>query len=166
MEYNLFNEVANNLSMLESMLKKITNTDYCKPNDLLEASIGEHTRHVLELYLCLLNKYEEGTINYDKRERNKDLQTNKSMALDCINYILHNIDKENKLLTLEIDSLGEDEFVQVNTNYNRELLYNIEHTIHHLALIKIGLKSIPNLELNSNFGVAPSTIKYREKCAQ
>lgn len=42
-------------------------------------------------------------------------------------------------------------------------MYNIEHTIHHLALIKVGLKLVyPDLDLPNHFGVAPSTIKFQQ----
>jgi hypothetical protein len=46
----------------------------------------------------------------------------------------------------------------------RELVYLIEHTIHHLAIIKIGLnQGYPHLVLPVNLGVAPSTLLYRDK---
>ena len=48
----------------------------------------------------------------------------------------------------------------------RELHYNVEQCIHHLALIKVALKIIrPDIELSESFGVAPSTIQHRKKIA-
>jgi hypothetical protein len=44
----------------------------------------------------------------------------------------------------------------------RELVYNIEHVVHHMALVKIGLKELlPDLDLPDDFGVAVSTIRYQ-----
>ena len=45
-------------------------------------------------------------------------------------------------------------------------MYNLEHAIHHHALIKVGLKIMTKIELPESFGVAPSTIQYRKVCAQ
>jgi hypothetical protein len=56
----------------------------------------------------------------------------------------------------------------VETSAGRELVYNIEHAIHHIAMIKIAvINLLPHIKLPDNFGVAYSTIFYREKeCAQ
>jgi len=57
--------------------------------------------------------------------------------------------------------------VKVDTTFNRELLYAIEHTVHHMAIIKIGmLLNYPNVTVPENFGVAESTIQYKTSCAQ
>jgi hypothetical protein len=55
---------------------------------------------------------------------------------------------------------------KVQTNYFRELLYNLEHSIHHQALIKVAVLKNKNIQLCSEFGVAKSTIEYRTQCAQ
>ena len=52
--------------------------------------------------------------------------------------------------------------LEIETNYERELLYNLEHSIHHQALIKVALLQLQSVEIPENFGVAQSTIVYRE----
>jgi hypothetical protein len=47
----------------------------------------------------------------------------------------------------------------------RELLYNLEHCIHHQALIKVAVLESDTIFVNENFGVARSTLNI-EKCAQ
>ena len=54
----------------------------------------------------------------------------------------------------------------VKTNYFRELLYNLEHSIHHQALIKVAVLKNKNIQLCPEFGIAKSTIEYRTQCAQ
>ncbi|MDH3651116.1 MAG: hypothetical protein OEQ53_15620, partial [Saprospiraceae bacterium] len=50
----------------------------------------------------------------------------------------------------------------VPSNVARELLYNLEHLIHHLAIIRIAMREVePDVELGAHFGVAPSTLLYR-----
>ena len=59
-----------------------------------------------------------------------------------------------------------DNAVCIESNYYREVLYNLEHCIHHQALIKVALLSIKNINIADGFGVAPSTLQYRQECAQ
>jgi hypothetical protein len=41
--------------------------------------------------------------------------------------------------------------------------YNIEHVVHHMALVKIGIHEVsPYVILPPDFGVAISTIKYHK----
>jgi len=56
---------------------------------------------------------------------------------------------------------------QVKSNLMRELAYNLEHAIHHMALIRIVLnQQFPDVKVDANFGVAYSTIRYnKDQCA-
>ena len=50
----------------------------------------------------------------------------------------------------------------VESTLERELVYNIEHAVHHMAMIKIGLRQIaPEILIDKNFGVAQSTVNNR-----
>jgi hypothetical protein len=46
------------------------------------------------------------------------------------------------------------------------LMYNIEHCVHHQAIIKIAFLFLGKQEFVESFGVAKSTIKYRNQCVQ
>ena len=49
----------------------------------------------------------------------------------------------------------------------REITYNIEHIVHHMALVKIGIKeACRNVILPEEFGIAVSTIKYHKSRAE
>jgi hypothetical protein len=68
---------------------------------------------------------------------------------------------------LEADDYDEEMVtVSIPTNYYREVAYNLEHTIHHMALIRVGVNEVSSIVLPDQFGVAYSTIKYKEQCAQ
>jgi len=75
--------------------------------------------------------------------------------------------KQNKSMVLEA-MYDEDsvELIHFSTNYHREIAYNLEHTIHHMALIKIGILELSDLQIPEGFGVASSTMKYKKECAQ
>jgi hypothetical protein len=153
------------LNELSDLLNQLSDDDYCCPcQDLSNATIGEHTRHIIEMFQCLENQYEFGIVNYDNRKRDYNIQTNTAFAKECIAIILNQLDKENKELHLQQIVDGEELLIQ--SNYHRELLYNLEHCIHHQALIKVALLQSASIEVDENFGVARSTIEYRKQCAQ
>ena len=128
----LIAEIKANFIQIINLLHQLSDEEYtfCN-NELSNATIGEHTRHIIEMYQSLLKSYNSGIVNYDKRERNVAIQTDRSIAINAINSIQENIDLENIEMTLE-QGVNEATF-QVKSNYFRELLYNLEHSIHHQA---------------------------------
>jgi hypothetical protein len=134
---------------------------------LFNNTIGQHVRHIIELFQCLENGYGSGTVNYEKRKRDTALETDKELASRLLLDIHRGLSKPNKTLTLEA-SYDEHvtDSIAIDTNYFREIAYNLEHTIHHMALIRVGITEITNIQLPEDFGVASSTIKYRKQCAQ
>lgn len=161
----LIPSIRKTLTELSEVIKQLSNEDYSLPcYELSNATVGEHTRHIIELFQCLENQYDSGQINYDLRKRDYLLQTNVSFAVTTINTVIDLLEKPNKSLMLfqTIDQ----ESLTIATNYHRELLYNFEHCIHHQALIKVALMKIDNISVENTFGVARSTIEYRKQCAQ
>ena len=157
--------IKNNLITLSSTIELLSDDDFTKPIvNLSNSTIGEHVWHIIELFDGLEKGYKIGIINYDDRERNKTIQTNKAFAISCLGTIINTFEKENKNLELNTLLVSANNLIQ--TNYYRELLYNYEHCIHHQALIKVGLLEL-NIQLtNTYFGIAPSTIEFRKSCAQ
>ncbi len=137
-------------------------TDPCTA--LSNASIGQHTRHIIELYQCLLAGYPAAAINYDDRERNTLYENEITAAVDIIKEIQVNLEQPDKTVKIYCGCDGES--VCIESNYYREILYNLEHCIHHQALIKVALLAIKDLQIVDGFGVAPSTLQYRQQCAQ
>lgn len=161
----LFSYINNNLDELIGLLKQLSNDEYSRPcSQLSNSSIGEHTRHIIELFQCLEKQYESGVINYDDRKRNVLIQTNTDFAIQQIVQIQNNLDKENKNIVLK--QKIERQEITTESNYYRELLYNFEHCIHHQALIKVAILQYSTIKIDENFGVARSTIEYRNQCVQ
>jgi hypothetical protein len=164
---NLNIACCNIIAQLSDLVKQITEPDFSKPVKTLgNSTIGQHIRHTLEFFICLENGFEKGLINYDKRLHDKLIEEDKFIALSTIAKIQDFINRvhNNKDLTLEVGyDLDQDTFISVNTNYQRELIYNIEHAVHHMAIIKIGMpEAAPYITLPGDFGIAASTIRYRE----
>jgi hypothetical protein len=111
----------------------------------------------------------EPTINYANRRRDHRIESEPDHALSYVELIteqLKEIDAD-RLCQLDCSEHGM-EHLMVNSTIGRELIYNIEHTIHHLAIVKIALRAtMLDIVLPEHFGVAPSTIRHRqEACAQ
>ncbi|MCC5928709.1 MAG: hypothetical protein JJU28_05635 [Cyclobacteriaceae bacterium] len=155
-----------NLLELKNLLKSLTSTQYQQKLDVLSGvSIGQHIRHILEFYNCLAKSKESGIVNYDARRRDITLETNLSFACSIIDNIIDLLlEAQNpKPINLICNyNNPKDSPLMIGTTYQRELWYCFEHSIHHQALIKVGLKEL-NLEnlIHPDFGVAPATLKHQ-----
>ncbi len=155
------------LDQLESALNQISATDFARPSLVLSNStMGQHLRHTLEFFLCLESGFEKGVVNYDNRAHDKLIENDKFIALTAIQRIkefvaVHHQDQSLKLeVGYEKDS---NNCVTIETNYFRELTYNIEHAVHHMAIMKIGIREVAHyVILPSDFGIAVSTIRHKE----
>ncbi|MFV8370512.1 DinB family protein [Flavobacterium sp. LB2R40] len=161
----LLPSINNSLNELIDLLNQLSQKEYSNSCvELSDATIGEHTRHIIEMFQCLENQYDLGIVNYDKRERNIRIQTDTAFAIENIVTVQQNLDKKNK--SIELLQVIDGEEIRIESNYFRELLYNLEHCIHHQALIKVAILQCETVTIDPNFGVARSTIEYRNQCAQ
>lgn len=160
------------LCQLKELVEQIKEEDFTKPSAALsQSTIGQHLRHTLEFFLCFEKGFYQGIINYDNRAHDKQIESNKYVALNAINTVIAFVENtlfNAKSLKLEVNyNLHSNEFMTVETNAARELVYNIEHAVHHMAIIKIGVAElVPYIKLPSNFGVAASTIRHHEVILQ
>lgn len=164
----MINNCKANLQELKNLVQSLSHEQYTFKLDLLTgSSIGQHVRHILEFYISLMHGGHKGIVNYDARERDLELETNLDFVLYSIDKICSNINflinKNELVLDGDFSSEG-SESLRIKTSGNRELAYCLEHSIHHQALIKIGLIEL-KLErlLDNNFGVAPATIRHKRK---
>lgn len=149
-------------------LNAINQALYTQPIALLSGStIGQHTRHFVEFFLCLLEQSkDQGAINYDLRRRDIQIETDPAFTAVLIQRIIGQLDDIPWHQNTQIEAcynLHQSQNIVLHTSLERELMYNVEHTIHHLALVKIGLRLVaPDIEVPEHFGVAVSTIKYQQ----
>lgn len=155
-------------AQLTISMNDLSQEEYTRPcQTLSNNTIGQHIRHIIELFQCLENGYDSGLVNYEKRKRDVSIETNKELAKELLQSIYKNLSRPDKLLTLEAAySDNSADAIQISTNFYREIAYNLEHTIHHMALIRVGVNEVSRIVLPEDFGVASSTVKYRKQCAQ
>ena len=157
------------IDQMIELLGKLHVESYSKPLSLFNgSSIGQHFRHVIDFYGCLLQGIEDGRIDYAKRERDVRVEAEPDYASDVLNAINEKVLSLSESQQLEViadfsSELNETRPV-VNSTVGRELMYAYDHAVHHLAMIKMGLKvALPTVEVGENLGVAPSTLKHWKK---
>lgn len=153
---------------LQGMMHELTDAEYASPIPVLSGnSVGKHVRHILEMYQCLLEGYATGHVNYAHRRRDPLIENTRSAAIDVLRTVSTAIDIPNKPLTISADYPdARGEAIAIDSNYHRELAFNLEHTIHHMALIRIGVEQGTRVSLPDSFGVAFATVNFRKQCAQ
>lgn len=168
---NLKSAISSLFDQLSFAIEHLSDEEYSKPSvSLSGSSIGQHVRHTLEFFNCLLHGAGHGVVNYDNRLRNNELETSTICALRLITKLNESVQiiTENPTIQLELSYDDPDNnTIVVASNLERELVYNVEHAIHHMALIKIGIREVqPNVAIPEGFGVASSTIQYQKKQRQ
>ena len=154
-----------------SLLFRLSDRTYSNVLDApYGASIGGHYRHVLEHFQCVVRSIRAGEINYDARERNPRLETEVTYAAIATCDVLRAIKNyENGILTrpskvVNSISYGSSETSVIDTNVGRELAYCVGHAIHHYAIVRLICSQL-GVDVPKEFGVAPSTLKYRSGMA-
>lgn len=158
-----------NLNEIKKVLIQLTDEQYSYASKtLFGATIGQHVRHILEFYQSVLKGLETKIVNYDNRNRNLLIETDSNFAIQIINQINDSLmfDINDEILVLEGNFCAEEgKEIKIETSFFRELAYCLEHSIHHQALIKVGLLEINCLSsIEETFGLAPATIRYRKTC--
>ncbi|MEZ5046935.1 MAG: hypothetical protein R2831_08080 [Chitinophagaceae bacterium] len=160
----LVQSAKHNLHQLKDFLNLLSTDEFIKPLPILsDSTIGMHTRHIIEFYQCIVNGMLQGNINYDERERNTLTETNLNFAIQSIENCLQdfNLFQEDKKINLHLN-LFKNQKTAIQTTIKRELLYVIEHSIHHMAILKMACKeNFLHIGFPNDFGVAFSTINFR-----
>jgi uncharacterized damage-inducible protein DinB len=167
---------ADNIYALKQGLTILDQMDdqlYSKINPLaFKSGIGGHFRHCLDFYHNFLSGIQKGQIDYDQRQRDPRVQEERLVAYDKFKATIEALttlpftDPKTPVL-VKLDSKADpaEPSAWSHSTLYREMQFLLSHTIHHYALIAIMLR-LEGFEPSSDFGVAPSTIKYWQKTKQ
>lgn len=154
------------LSQLSTIIENCQKEDYDKSlPELSGSTFGQHVRHTLEFFICLFDAKNNGSVNYDNRKHDKLIETDKKLSQSVIQSIMTFLDENTEDFAISFEanySLKEGEINAMQSSFFRELSYNIEHAIHHMALLKVAVnQTLDYIQLPENFGVASSTVRYQ-----
>ena len=153
------------INQLSGLLASLDADIYKQKLEIFDgATIGKHFRHIIDFYTCIINGEKIGLIDYSLRQRNIEIENLIPEAEFALAEIQKNINALDTKVELQIKtdfSLDEDTNRQVvKSSIGRELMYGFDHSIHHIAIIKIGIKqTFPHVVLDQQLGYAPSTLK-------
>ncbi|MGB1321139.1 MAG: hypothetical protein ACPG5L_09440 [Vibrio gallaecicus] len=146
-------------------LSSISDTEYlCRAQPHVTSSIGEHTRHTLDLFHALILQ-ESSTVNYNVRRRGHPVENDRSIALKEILYIsnwLQTLTPQelHKTITIETEvSMDTQQQQSMPSNIEREITFAALHANHHYAMIKV-ISTFLEIDTCSTFGYAPTTASY------
>ena len=107
MEFNAFLQPV--FFQLTAALQQLTDVQYAqKSNWLNNNTIGGHTRHIIELFQCIINGYRDGTVNYENRKRDILIEADRQLACSLLQEISQVSNLPNKKLQLLFSIAGED----------------------------------------------------------
>jgi len=156
------------LEQIKVLVKTLNDKQYSEASQiLLGSSIGKHIRHILEFYDIFIHSHYTGVINYDEREHNQILEVDRFKVLLKLNELTDGLKKVVEDFPLQMKTSYSTDNVEISnmeSSVMRELAYNLEHAIHHMAFIKMAVCNLyPEVTLSDNFGVAFSTIRFNNQ---
>lgn len=153
------------LDQCETLVRSIPAPDFARPIGT-RSGIGPHLRHCLDHFSAFLLGVPQGIVDYDTRERDQRLEQDAAFALETLEGIREALiqlcasDMEVPVTVLQIPAPGYDK-AMVPSVVERELLFLMSHTIHHLALMKLLAEQL-GAALPTELGVAYSTIAHQQ----
>ena len=171
-------KIEENISALQQsidLLGAIDDATYRKEVEIVfTGTLGGHVRHNLDHYLNFLDGLDGGEIDYESRQRDHSIESNRQCAIERCHEIcsqLANLSDSGRDKELRVRLEGEDPDDRTrwaDSSISRELEFLLSHTIHHYALASIMCRLL-GVNLSRDFGFAPSTLRYRRnesKCAR
>jgi hypothetical protein len=143
------------------LIENLTDEQFRRCNRGEKSSVGAHFRHNLDFATNFLRGLETGKLDYNARERNLEVETNRYYAASRFREAvlkLENLTPENlaKKILVRSETV---ENLWCESSAMRELEFLQSHTIHHYALIQIKLTA-DGFVVPKDFGVAPSTLEF------
>lgn len=138
-------------------------------NDRLydESRVGAHLRHILDHFANVLAGARGELIDYDRRTRGSAVERDPRCAQRALRVLRRELSELPQSATpvivrTEIDC-EVSRSVTVESTLERELIYLLNHSIHHLAYIKLTLVQ-HGFHLPDTVGLAPATASHEREC--
>ncbi|HVS19297.1 MAG TPA: DinB family protein [Planctomycetota bacterium] len=131
-------------------------------------AVGAHFRHVLDHYDSFLAGLHSGRVDYDRRERERELERDPCLARERLQscadrferIVSSELDRALVVLTASMPGRARES----RSSLGRELQFLASHTVHHYALIAV-LVRLWGVAPDDDFGVAPSTLAFEQGVA-
>ena len=159
--------IAANVALLTqgtALLERVTDGAYraCPPG---RSAIGAQYRHILDHYNCFLAGVQDGIVDYDARDRDPLVETDRELAARLSRETIADLGCLPAGLDAPLQvhmavSAHTDDGRAHPSTVGRELLFLVSHTVHHYAIIRLLLEDAGD-RCDDDFGMAPSTLANR-----
>ncbi len=124
-------------------------------------SVGAQFRHNLDFVASFLRGVAIGRVDYSARQRDIRIENDRGAAIAQIQVLKAEVEKlAFRSLSSGLSVRSEiDKELWLPSSVFRELEFVHSHTVHHHALIAEKLFGF-GMEVEKDFGVAPSTLQY------
>ena len=156
--------LASCLTDLATLLDATSDLDYVtRPDGGTSGSVGAHVRHCLDHVRAVLDAAEGGLLSYDGRERDQALEQRRTLGILALHQQSARLEAlvgrpadQPIHLAAQVDYRGGS--VEVTSSLGRELVFVLQHTIHHQAIVAL-LLAARGIAIPPRFGYAPSTVR-------
>lgn len=154
------------VSSYKEIIRSLDQEIFCRETPE-HSSAGKHIRHIIDRSRCLLDGIGTGFVDYDDRERSADIEHSTALcilALERIVQDIHSLPGGYQHYPLLISETVSESGCKptVPSTVGRELLDIINHSTHHLAIIKLILNSL-GVRTEADMGKTPSTILFERR---
>jgi uncharacterized damage-inducible protein DinB len=153
--------LAVRLGELADLLEMIDDDDYVfRPPGRLSGSVGAHVRHVIDHARAVVDHDAPAALSYDCRTRQTPVEERRSLGMALLRRAAERVAELGARsagdLSLEVQIARDGPTVRVASSLERELIFVLQHTIHHQAIVALVLaaRSCP---VPPGFGYAPAT---------
>jgi hypothetical protein len=149
------------LDSLRKLLNQLSDEEYVRSLPILSnSSLSQHVRHILEFYQEFLLGIRNDLVDFDARKRSHRIEIDKNFALEFIFFLIRELEliKSDSPISIKVSTHENNNRPVLQSSVFRELAYCNEHSVHHMAILKIGIYSeFPHIQVSKGFGVAFST---------
>lgn len=174
---NMKNIISGSVESLEQMIEFIENLDDAiyqqSSKPLFDSTIGQHLRHILDLYMALIKPHHSGNIHYDVRRRGIALEHERAAGIAELRQVKQWLGDlalsrlEQKIMITTEVSIYTVQSSEICSTFGREICFASSHLTHHLALMAAIAKYLGQ-QVEAGLGVAPCTATFlrNEKIAE
>ncbi len=165
------------IALLDQARRVIESLDdhcYTAPSGRIAGgTIGKHFRHCLDHFAAALWPLASGAggsaqevIDYDHRDRNVPMETDRQVAINEIRSVREAIRRTSEAdmprrVVVRVMLTSDGQEADLPSTFGRELAFAAHHAIHHHAMIKSIAEEF-GAALPPEFGKAPATLAYEQ----
>jgi uncharacterized damage-inducible protein DinB len=142
------------------------------PTDYVSSSIGQHFRHILDLYqavlqptrFCAIRAQQTPLLDYDHRRRGADIETCRQTAIDEMRTIKRELKRRasepDQAVSIRTEvCLDKARPIALDSTLARELAFASCHATHHYALAAV-IAKLQGVQPDASIGLAPATASH------